>query len=510
MEQYTTKSLAGKLILLATILASGMAFLDGTVVGVALPILQAKLHATIAGIEWVINSFALALAALLLVSGAMGDRFGRRKVFTIGIALFTLSSLLCGFSQTIGQLIFFRALQGIGSAMMIPGSLAIINASFAEGTRGKAIGLWSGFSGGLAALGPFVGGWLVEHVSWQSIFFLNIPLGLLALFITLKFVPESRNPDSKKIDLIGTILITAGLLGISYGLIEGPVHGWQPFTITSLIIGIIAFVGFLYSQTKVKEPLVPYHIFKSGLVTGANLVTLFLYFALYGTFFFVGLNLQQVQEFSPSSAGLAFLPPILFITFLSGPAGGLADKIGPRIPMILGPAIVGVGFASMAILSGTHVNYFVSFLPGLVLFGLGMALVIAPLTKSALAVEHKYSGAASGVNNGISRIAALLSVAVLGAFALSLFGPRLTQSIQSSSLTNTQKEQILSQTNKLGGIEIPQDFDIKTASLAKDLIAQSFVNSFRYVMSVDAALAFLSATISFFTIKKLRGRTEEF
>ncbi len=505
MEQYTTKSLAGKLILLATILASGMAFLDGTVVGVALPLLQAKLHATIAGIEWVINSFALALAALLLVSGAMGDRFGRRKVFTIGIALFTLSSVLCGFSQTIGQLIFFRALQGIGSAMMIPGSLAIINAWFAEETRGKAIGLWSGFSGGLAALGPFVGGWLVEHISWQSIFFLNLPLGLLALFITLKFVPESRNPDAKKIDLVGTLLITAGLLGISYGLIEGPVHGWQPFTILSLIIGIIAFIGFLFSQTKVVEPLVPYHIFKSTLVTGANLVTLFLYFALYGTFFFVGLNLQQVQGFSPSNAGLAFLPPILFITFLSGPAGGLADKIGPRIPMILGPAIVGLGFASMALLAGQSVNYFVSFLPGLVLFGLGMALVIAPLTKSALAVEHKYSGAASGVNNGISRIAALLSVAVLGAFALSLFTPRLTQSIESSTLTNTQKEQILSQTNKLGGIEIPRDFDRNSVSLTKGLIGHSFIYSFRFVMGINAFLAFLSAAISFFTIKKIKG-----
>lgn len=502
MQQYTTGTITGKLILLATILASGMAFLDGTVVSVALPVLQKSLHANIAGVEWVINSFALALAALLLVSGAMGDRFGRKKIFSLGIILFILSSVLCGFSQSIGQLILLRALQGIGSAMMIPGSLAIINASFEEKTRGKAIGLWSGFSGGLAALGPFAGGWLVEHISWQSIFFLNLPLGLLALFITLKFVPESKNPESGKIDLIGTILITLGLLGMSYGLIEGPVHGWSNFIILSLAGGIVAFVAFLYSQTKIKQPLVPYHIFKSGLVTGANLVTLFLYFALYGAFFFVGLNLQQVQGFSPTIAGLAFLPSILLITFLSGPAGALADKIGPRKPMILGPVIVGLGFAALASAAGTDVNYFISFLPGLVLFGAGMSLVIAPLTKSALAVDHRYSGAASGVNNGISRIAALLSVAALGAFALSVFTPRLTKLVQVSKLTETEKTEILLQTNKLGGIEIPQSFDQKSAALAKLYVKDSFIEAFRYIMVINAGLAFLSAGVSFTTIRK--------
>ncbi len=494
VEQYTTKTLAGKLILTATIIASGMAFLDGTVVGVALPKLQSALNANIGDVEWVINSFALALAALLLVSGAMGDRFGRKKIFALGIILFTLASALCGFSQSIGQLILFRAIQGIGSAMMIPGSLAIINASFAENTRGKAIGLWSGFSGGLAAFGPFVGGWLVENVSWQSIFFLNLPLGLLALFITLKYVPESKNPDSSKVDLVGTILITLGLLGMSYGLIEGPVHGWSNPIILSLVGGIVAFVAFLYSQTKIKQPLVPYHIFKSGLVTGANLVTLFLYFALYGTFFFVGLNLQQVQGYSPSIAGISFLPSILLITFLSGPAGGLADKIGPRMPMIVGPAIVGLGFACLAFFAGPQVNYFVAFLPGLVLFGAGMALVIAPLTKSALAVEHKYSGAASGVNNGISRIAALLSVAILGAFALALFAPHLASQVATSSMSQSDKTQLLSQTNKLGGIEM-------SSEIAKQMVKSSFIYSFKIIMSINAALAFLSAGISFVTIK---------
>ncbi len=468
-----------------------MAFLDGSVVNIAIPAIQSQLHATITGIQWVVNGYALMLCSLILISGALGDRFGRKRIFTYGIGIFVASSFLCSISHGVTQLILFRALQGIGGAMMIPGSLSIINASFNESVRGRAIGLWSGFAGGVAALGPFLGGWLVQTFGWQSIFYINIPLGLLALFISITFVPETKNPTSTKIDLIGAILIFLSLLGITYGLISGPV--------TSLIGGIVLFIFFIITQTRVKDPLVPLKIFTSPLVTGANLATLFLYFALSGVIFFFVLNLQQVQQYPPVFAGLAMLPAILLITFLSGPAGGLADKIGPRIPMVIGPLLVSVGMV-LLILPGTHANYFLQYLPGLVLFGLGMALVIAPLTKSALAVEQKFSGAASGVNNAVARVAGLLAVALLGAIVVSLFTAQLHNKITTSPLKPSEQQQILAQSNKLAGIELPSSFTPQTKAIAQSAIEDAFIYAFRWAMGINALLAFLSAVIAFFTI----------
>jgi len=293
MNHYTIKSSEGKLILFATILASGMAFLDGTVVNIAIPVIQTKLHATIDGIQWLVNSYILLLAALILISGSMGDRFGRRKIFTYGIGLFIFSSFLCSIAQTIEQLIAFRAIQGIGAAMMIPGSLSIINTSFTEDVRGKVIGMWSGFAGGVAALGPFLGGWLVQTFGWPSIFLINVPIGLIALFITMRFVPESKNEEARRFDIWGTVLIFLALLGISFGLIEAPVWGWgNGLVVTSFVVGFASFVAFIIAEMKMKYPLVPFEIFDSSLVTGANIATLFLYFALNGVIFFLILNLQ--------------------------------------------------------------------------------------------------------------------------------------------------------------------------------------------------------------------------
>ncbi len=507
MKEYTTKDLAGKLILFATILASGMAFLDSTVVNIAVPSIQSSFHTSIAGIQWVVNGYALMLSALILISGALGDKYGRRKIFIFGIGLFIASSFLCSISHSIVQLALFRALQGVGGALMVPGSLSIINSSFDSSVRGKAIGLWSGYSGGLIALGPFLGGWLVQTFGWPSIFYINIPFGLLALFLTIKYVPESKSREIRKIDFVGAILIFLSLLGIIYGLITGPDKGWgNDFSGASLIGGIVLFILFIVSQIKIKHSLIPLEIFKSMLVTGSNLVTLFLYFALNAVFFFFVLNLQQVQHYPPLLAGIALLPTILLITFLSGPAGGLADKIGPRLPMIIGPLIVSVGMA-LLVIPGTNVNYFLYYMPGLILIGLGMAIVIAPLTKSALSVHENFSGAASGVNNAVARIAGLLAVALLGAIALMLFETQLQMQITRSSLNASQQSQIITQQSKFGGIEVPKTFNSEVRHTAQNAIENSFIYGFRWAMGINALLAFISAAIAFFTIRNQKLKT---
>jgi EmrB/QacA subfamily drug resistance transporter len=500
MGKYTVKSFEGKLVLAATIFASGMAFLDGSVVNIAIPVMQSALNASLDGMQWVVNSYALLLAALILISGSLGDKFGRKKVFLYGIGLFVISSFLCSIASSIEQLIAFRSLQGIGAAMMIPGSLSIINTAFAESEHGAAIGLWSGFAGGVASIGPFIGGWLVQTFGWPSIFLINIPIGILAIFLTVRYVPESKNEDAKHLDIVGTVLLFVGLLGISYALIEAPVFGLlNALVISSFLLGIVAIVGFVYAEKKVKEPLFSFHIFNSPLVIGANIVTLFLYFALSGVIFFLILNFQQFQQYSPLIAGISLLPAILLITFLSGPAGSLSDKIGPRLPMIIGPLLVSIGMFTL-IIPGKGANFFLTYLPGLLLFGLGMACVIAPLTKSALSVDPKYSGAASGVNNAVSRTAALLAVALLGAIMATMFSSHLIKDVTSSSLTQSQKQQIIAQKNRLGGITIPQSFDGTAKHTAQVAIDESFLYSFRVIIGIAASLALLSSFVSFLLI----------
>lgn len=501
LKDYQIKSKEGIFILIATILASGMAFLDGTVVNIAIPAIQSQFNSTLSNIQWVISGYSLMLCSLILLSGALGDKFGRKRIFLYGIILFTISSFLCSISQSISELILFRFIQGIGGAMMVPGSLSIIDVSFADEIRGRAIGLWSGFAGGVAALGPFLGGWLVQMFHWPSIFYINIPLGIIAAFITFKFVPESKNVHSQKIDLIGSALIFLSLLGITYGLISAPNDGWtNPLTLMTLIGGIILFILFIFSQLKLKEPLIPIQIFKSPLVSGANIVTLFLYFALSGLIFFLVLNLQQIQHYTPIQAGLAVLPSIILITFLSEEGGNLADKIGPRIPMIVGPIIVAIGMAYL-IIPGVNVNYWTQIFPGLILFGTGMSLVIAPLTKSALEVDSDHSGAASGINNAVARIAGLLAVALLGAIVLSVFKIHLNSDLTNSSLNNIQRHQIILQENKLGNISMPDNFNSQTKTIAQNVVDDSFIFGFRIAMLINAILAFIAGIIAYFTIE---------
>lgn len=496
----TADSPQGRLILLATILASGMAFLDGTAVTVALPQIQHDLHSSLAGLEWVTNAFTLTLAAFLLASGALGDRYGRKKIFAGGVALFTSASLLCGAAQTIEQLIAARALQGVGGAVMIPSALAIINACFDERARGQAIGIWAGLSAGIGALGPFFGGLLVQTAGWPAIFFVNLPVGLAALLATLRFVPETRNQEAGGMDLPGTVFVSLALSGLAFGLIEGPTQRWEGLPVRGALIGsLVCAVAFVVAERRAAHPLVPLAIFDSPLVAGANLATLFLYSTL-AAFFFLVLNLQQVLLYSPLEAGLAMLPSIVIITVLSGPAGALADRIGPRVPMVVGPLLVAAGMALLAV-PGQNVSYVRDLLPGLALIGIGFACVVAPLTKSALAVDPRYSGAASGVNNAVSRVAGLVSIALLGAVAHGLFSARLGELVPALPLAAEQQGQILNQADRLAGIEIPAQFDEASRRAASEAVAAAFDYSYRWIMTINAFFAVAAAVVSFTMVR---------
>lgn len=351
-------------VLAAAIVGSSMAFIDGTVVNVALPAIQADLRATAFQAQWVVESYALLLAALLLVGGALGDHFGRRRIFAIGVGIFALASVACGLSGSVHQLIAARAVQGIGAALLVPGSLALISAAFPEKERGKAIGVWSGFSGITAAAGPVLGGFLVDHFSWAWAFLINVPMALLVLWIAWRHVPESRGSSaSGGLDLVGALLATAGLGGIVYAFIEAPTQHWRsPAVLAALGIGIAASAGFIAVERRARTPMLPLALLRIGNFSGANLLTLLLYAALGGGLYFFPLNLIQVQGYSATVAGAALLPFILIMFALSGWAGQLVDRFGPRLPLVIGPAIAAAGFALFAV-PGVEASYWRGFFP---------------------------------------------------------------------------------------------------------------------------------------------------
>jgi EmrB/QacA subfamily drug resistance transporter len=482
-------------VLVATILGSSMAFIDGTVVNVALPALQSSLHATVRGVQWVVESYALMLASLLLVGGSLGDLYGRRKIFISGVVVFALGSAWCGFAASIATLIVARGLQGIGAAMLIPGSLALISASFSTEDRGKAIGTWSGFSAITAAIGPVFGGWLVEHGSWRWVFFINLPVALVVLLVTLGRVRESYNESAgRSLDWPGAMLATFGLGAGTFALIEVQRGRW-----VSTLVGLIgsgALAGFLLVEARSPSPMVSLGLFRSRNFSGANLITLFLYGALSGVLFFFPMDLIQVQHYSATQAGGALLPFILLIFVLSRWSGGLVARYGSKAPLVVGSLVAAAGYALFARpeIGG---SYWATFFPPVVVLGVGMAICVAPVTTTVMnACPVNEAGIASGVNNAVSRIAGLLSVAVFGLVLFTSFNSALDRRVKPLLLSPAESKRVDEQRPSLAAAQ-SSDPRVNAA------VAESFVRGYRVViwMSVGLALASAISAAVFLTSK---------
>jgi EmrB/QacA subfamily drug resistance transporter len=402
-------------VLLATILGSGIAFLDSTVVNVALPTIGRELDAGISSLQWVVNAYTLTLSGFLLLGGSLGDHYGRRRVFVIGVVWFAVASLLCGLAPTDEALVAARALQGIGGALLTPGSLAIIEASFRREDRGPAIGAWSGLGGVTAALGPFLGGWLIQTGSWRLIFLINLPLAAVVVWVSVRHVPESRDPGATgRLDWAGAALAAVGLAGVVYALTDGPGLGWTSSRIlVAGLVGVAALAAFLVWERRTRNPMLPLDIFASRQFSAANVVTFVVYGALGGSLFLLPIQLQQVVGYSPLASGVALVPITVLMLLLSARAGRLSARIGPRLPMTLGPLLVAAGFALLARI-GPGASYLVDILPASLVYGFGLTLTVAPLTATVLAAAPaEHAGVASAVNNDVARTAGLLAVAVL-------------------------------------------------------------------------------------------------
>ncbi|MGE2814322.1 MFS transporter [Mycobacterium heidelbergense] len=411
-------------LIAAAVLGSGIALLDGTVVNVALPAIGREMGAGLTGQQWVLDGYLLTLSALLLAGGAAGDRYGRRRIFVAGLVVFTAASLGCGVAPTIGWLIGARLVQGVGAAALVPGSLALIDAGIADEDRGRAVGVWAGMSGVTTALGPFIGGWLVDTASWRWVFFLNVPLAVAVGWIASRHVSESRDPTVRgRPDILGTAAITVGLAGVIYALIEFPSRGWTLATVTAAAVGAAALVAFPLIEARARSPLLPLNLFRSWQFTGANLTTLAVYTAVGGALFLLALQLQQSLRYSALAAGLSMLPLTIIMLIGSPWAGALAQRTGPRLPMTVGPLIAAAGLALMTRIAPAA-TYLAAVLPAVVVFGVGLAITVAPLTAAVLsAVPDSYAGTASGVNNAIARIAGLIAIAVLPVAAGIRAGP---------------------------------------------------------------------------------------
>jgi EmrB/QacA subfamily drug resistance transporter len=403
----------GRWLVLVTVLASGMAFIDSTAVNVALPSIGRDLGSSLSGLQWTVTAYTLTLAALILLGGSLGDRYGRRRVFLIGVAWFATASLVCGLAQSPGQLIVARGVQGIGGALLTPGSLALIQSSFRPGDRAKAIGIWSSLGGIAGLIGPVLGGFLVDAASWRLVFLLNVPVAVLCLAAG-RFVPESRDEEATgRFDVLGAVLGAVALGGITYALITGGEHLTRPDVGISALLGIAAGVAFVMREQRAAHPMLPLRLFADRQFTGANLATLTIYGALAGGGLFIVLQLQNVLGYSAKAAGAALLPTILLLSLLSPRMGALATRIGPRLPMTVGPLVVTLGALWFSRL-GAGSSYLVGVLPGSLLQGLGMALTVAPLTATVLgAAPDHLAGIASGVNNAVARAGGLLAVAAL-------------------------------------------------------------------------------------------------
>jgi EmrB/QacA subfamily drug resistance transporter len=491
----------GPWILAVTILGSSMAFIDSTVVNVALPALQTSFGGTVTDIQWVIESYALFLGSLILAGGSMGDLFGRRRMFLIGVATFAVASASCGLAVSIRQLVVARAVQGIGAALFVPASLSIISASFGEQERGRAIGTWSGFTAITTAMGPILGGWLIDHTSWRWVFFINVPIAAAVIVLSLWHLPESKMESQGSVDWIGASIVTVGLAAVTYGFTESAGAHWDSASVRgTLILGGACLIAFCYVEGHSQAPMVPPELFRSRDFTGANLLTLFLYAALGIFFFLFPLDLIQVHHYSATATGAAALPLILLMFSLSRWSGGLVVRYGAKPPLIIGPIIAAAGFLIFA-LPSVGGSYWTTFFPGFVVLGLGMAVTVAPLTTAVMAaVDQNHAGTASGVNNAVARVAGLLAIAILGMAMTAAFSYRMNQNLMQLHLPPDVKRTLQLEEIRLAAFPIPRHLDSATVATLRGSIDRGFVFGFRLIMLICAGLTITSAAVAWRTI----------
>lgn len=496
----------GPWVLAATILASSMAFIDSTVVNIALPSMQKEFGVGLEKIQWVIETYSLLLSALILLGGSLGDRFGRRRIFVIGTLSFAAASVLCAAAPDLLTLNVARALQGVGAALLVPSSLAVISASFPPSQRGAAIGTWTAFSAVTTALGPPLGGLVIEHTSWRWIFVINAPLALLVWWITRAKVKESFGKTGDRIDLWGAFFVTLALGGVIYGLIawgEGrsgaPVWG-------TIALGLVLLVVFLAIEARSRNAMLPLRFFRNRTFSAVNAMTLFIYAALAGLLYFLPFNLIQVQGWSAPLAGAAFLPFSGIMFLLARYGGRLADTMGPRLPLTVGSILTGLGFAGFAYLPPISPSYVVGIAAATLIMAVGMALVVPPLTTVAMtSVEEGFAGVASGINNAVARLANLIGVAIFTVIALRVFGPSFSETLAITDLPASVVQNLEAQSNKLAGIEVDRDWSADVQSEATRAIGVAFTRAFDMTCYAAAGLSWIAALCAGFGV---RGRSE--
>ena len=483
-----------------------MAFIDSTALNVILPSLQEKLGASGSQLFWVLNAYLLLLASFILVSGSLGDKLGRKKVYMAGIGLFIFASSACGLSPTIEWLIAFRALQGLGGALMIPGSLSIISATFKNKEKGKAIGTWSAVTTIVTVGGPILGGALADAGLWRLIFFINVPLGILSLLALHYRVPESKDMSvSHRLDYEGALVTVLGLASLTFGFLRAPEVGWGNWQSWGpLLVGGLLFFVFLVLESRKEHPMVQLHLFKKRNFSGANLLTFLLYAGLSAGMLFLTLNLIQVQGYSQLQAGLTLLPFTLLMASIARWAGSLVDRYGPRWLLFGGPAIAGGGFWLLSEVGLTHGpgEFWTTFLPGIFVFGLGMSLTVAPLTTTVMgSVEDQYSGTASGVNNSMTRISGVIANAILGALAILFFEIELENEISAFQLPTDEQQAIVSQASELGNASVPESVTSDQQEAVAQVIKMSFVSTFSTIQRICAILAWMASLMALLLIR---------
>ena len=498
------------LTLIATIFGSTVVFLDGTVVNVALPSISEDLNSGLSGQQWVVEAYALTLVALLLVGGSLGDQFGRRRIYVIGLVGFGAMSALCAVAPSTGFLIGARALQGIAGALLVPGSLAIVAATFEGPARGKAVGTWTAWTGIATVLGPAGGGALIEVISWRAIFWINLPLIVATVALTLHSVRESRDPDAYMgIDWAGIALSAVGLGGPVYALIEQPAHGWgDPQVWVPMVVGVICFALFILREARARHPMLDLALFRIRNFWVTNLTTFSTYAGLIGGLFFVGLFLQQVAGYSPLEAGLATTPISIVMFFLSPRFGKIASGVGPRVPMCVGPILGGIGLV-LLMRVGSAPNYLADVLPPLIIFGLGLSATVAPLTATVLdSVEERHVGIASGVNNGVSRVAGLLAIAVLGAVISASFGSMIDSNLGQEPLSSAGTEAVAKAKEQPLGVPATGDLAVAEGARVHSASVDASTSAFHLGLLIAGILMVVGGIVSGLWIENPRRRLE--